>query len=349
MFYFNSDYTEGAHPRILEYLVKTNLEQTTGYGEDGYCQRAAELIRTACNRPDAAVHFLVGGTQANLTVISAALRPHQGVLSATSGHINVHETGAIEATGHKVLALPSGADGKITAAQVVDACEAHKNDASFEHMVQPKMVYISHPTENGMIYTKSELEALRRTCDTYGLYLFLDGARLSYGLAARGTDVTLSCLGELCDVFYVGGTKTGALFGEAVVITNPLLKEDFRYMMKQKGAMLAKGRMLGLQFCALFKDTLYLDIAGEANRLAYEIADTCQTLGFPLLTPSPTNQQFPIFPNDLLEKLRENYVYTPWQPVDETHTAIRLCTSWATKQEQVDGLLQEIKALCTGG
>lgn len=345
MVYFSSDYTEGAHPRILECLAETNLEQTSGYGKDSYCEKAAELIRTACGRVDAAVHFLVGGTQANLTVISAALRPHQGVLSAVSGHINVHESGAVEATGHKVLALPSGADGKITAVQVAAACEAHNKDAAFEHMVQPKMVYISHPTENGMIYTRAELEALRRTCDAYGLYLFLDGARLSYGLAARGADVTLNGLAKLCDVFYIGGTKTGAMFGEAVVITNPHLKEDFRYMMKQKGAMLAKGRMLGIQFYALLKDNLYLDIAREANRLAYEIADTCQALGFPLLTQSPTNQQFPIFPNTLLQKLQKKFVYTPWQPIDERHTAIRLCTSWATKQEQVNGLLREIEAL----
>ena len=349
MIYFNSDYTEGAHPRIIKYLTDTNMEQTTGYGEDHHCQRAAGLIRAACGCSDAEVHFLTGGTQTNLTVISAALRPHQGVLSAETGHINVHESGAIEATGHKVLALPSGADGKITAKQVIDSCEAHINDSAFEHLVQPKMVYISHPTENGMLYTKSELEALRRACDKYKLLLFLDGARLSYGLTAKNTDVTLKYLAQLCDVFYIGGTKTGALFGEALVITNPCLKEDFRYIMKQKGGMLAKGRLLGIQFCALFEDNLYLDIAENANSLAYQIADGCKRLGFELLTESPTNQQFPIFPNDLYEKLQESYVCTPWQAIDKDHTAVRLCTSWATPQGNVTKLLEDLEKLSATG
>ena len=256
MIYFNNDYSEGCHPKILEALTRTNYEQTLGYGEDEYCARATEKIRTLCGRADAAVHFLVGGTQTNLTVIAAALRPHQGVLCADSGHINTHETGAVEATGHKVLGLPSK-DGKITASQVRDAVLAHRADASFEHTVQPKMVYISNPTELGTLYTKAELTALRDTCRELGLYLFLDGARLGYGLMAKDNDLTLKDIGDCCDVFYIGGTKVGALFGEAVLVTNPALKEDFRYLIKQRGGMLAKGRLLGIQFDTLMTDNLY--------------------------------------------------------------------------------------------
>ena len=346
MIYFNCDYTEGAHPRILKYLTENNYEQTMGYGEDQHCQRAKKLIQDACGRRDADVHFLVGGTQANLTVIDAALRPHQGVLSASTGHINVHETGAIEAVGHKVLALPCTGDGKITAAQVIDACEAHINDEAFEHIVQPKMVYISHPTENGMLYTKEELKALRSACSKYGLYFFLDGARLSYGIASSDTDVALSDIASLCDVFYIGGTKTGALFGEAVVITHPALKKDFRYIMKQKGAMLAKGWLIGLQYCALMEDSLYLDIAESANKKAMEIADTCVSLGLPLLAKSATNQQFPILPNSIIKKLKEEYTFSTWQIIDDEHTAIRICTSWATPQENVDALIKSLKEHC---
>lgn len=247
MILFNSDYTEGAHPKIMQRLMETNLEQTVGYGEDEYCETARDAIRKACDAPEADVHFLVGGTQANFTVISSALRSFQGVLCADSGHINVHETGAVEATGHKVLALP-GTDGKINAKQVKEAFELHWKDDAHEHIVQPKMVYISHPTELGTLYTKAELEALHDVCQECGLYLYLDGARMGYGLAAPGTDVTLADVARYCDVFYIGGTKVGALFGEAVVICNPLLKPDFRYCIKQHGGMLAKGRLLGVQF-----------------------------------------------------------------------------------------------------
>ena len=239
MILFNSDYTEGAHPRILERLMETNLEQTTGYGEDAYCEAAREAIRKVCDAPEADVHFLVGGTQANFTVISSALKPYQGVLCADTGHINVHETGAVEACGHKVLALP-GKDGKITAEQIRNAHDLHWSDESHEHIAQPKMVYISHPTELGTLYTKGELEEIGRVCRECGLYLFLDGARLGYGLMAPGTDVTIADIAKICDVFYIGGTKVGALFGEAVVIMNPQLKPDFRYCIKQKGGMLAK-------------------------------------------------------------------------------------------------------------
>lgn len=345
MLYFNCDYTEGAHPAILEKLSETNLEQTVGYGEDAYCEKARELIRQECSRDDLDVHFLVGGTQTNFTVIRAALRSHQGVLSPVSGHINGHETGAVEATGHKVLPLPCGLEGKLTARQVEQAVKAHWSDEAREHLVQPKMVYISHPTENGSLYSLAELEELSRTCRELGLYLFLDGARLGYGLTARGSDVSMEDLARLCDVFYIGGTKCGALFGEAVVIANPELKTDFRYAIKQNGGMLAKGRLLGLQFVTLFEDGLYYDICRGANELAYRIAGACREAGFSFFAPSPTNQQFPIFPNRLLNRLREKYAVSIWAKVDEENTAIRLCTSWATREEAVDQLIADIQEL----
>ena len=344
MIYFNNDYSEGCHPKILEALARTNLEQTFGYGEDEYCARAAEKIRTLCGRADAAVHFLVGGTQTNLTVIAAALRPHQGVLCADSGHINIHETGAVEATGHKVLGLPSK-DGKITARQVREAVLSHRADASFEHTVQPKMVYISNPTELGTLYTKAELTALRDTCRELGLYLFLDGARLGYGLIAKDNDLTLKDIGDCCDVFYIGGTKVGALFGEAVVITNPALKEDFRYLIKQRGGMLAKGRLLGIQFDTLMTDNLYFDISAHAIALVVKLENTFKELGVPFLVPVQSNQLFPILPDGVLARLAEAYVFSEQCRVDESHRAVRFCTSWATKEENVQALCRDLKAL----
>ena len=254
---FPCDYNEGCHPKVLERLVATNMEQTVGYGEDAYCAAAADKIRKACRDDSLAVHFLVGGTQTNMTVIDAALRSHQGVLCAVTGHINVHETGAVESCGHKVLGLPSE-DGKITATQVEAAFEEHVHNDSFEHMVQPKMVYISNPTELGTIYSKTELTALSEVCRKKGLYLFMDGARLGYGLTAPDNDLTLADIAALCDVFYIGGTKVGALFGEAVVVSNVELKKDFRYFIKQKGGMLAKGRLLGVQFDAFFTQQIIM-------------------------------------------------------------------------------------------
>lgn len=345
MIMFNCDYNEGAHPKIIELLEKTNFEQTPGYGEDHYCEKARRLIQHACGRDDINIHFLTGGTQTNLTVISAALRTHQGVLSAHTGHINTHESGAIEATGHKVLSLPGGSEGKISADAVEEAVRLHWEDETHEHMVQPKMVYISHPTENGALYSKQELISLREVCDRKGLYLFLDGARLGYGLASADTDVTLPDLCEACDAFYIGGTKVGALFGEAAVITNPALKEDFRYIIKQKGGMFAKGRLLGLQFLALFEDDTYIRIAREADEQAARIAKACTEAGFPLLCASPTNQQFPILPDDLIARLAEKYMFSHWERMDDGHCAIRICTSWATRSEDVDGLISDIKAL----
>ena len=348
MIYFNNDYAEGCHPRILEALARTNLIQTPGYGEDVYCAQAADKIRKLCGREDLAVHFLVGGTQANLTVIDAALRPHQGALCAESGHIQGHETGAVEATGHKVLTVPSS-DGKITAEQVEQAVKAHRSDPCFEHMIQPKLVYISNPTELGTLYSRRELESLARTCRELGLYLFLDGARLGYGLASRENDLTLPDIAGLCDVVYIGGTKVGALFGEAVVIGNPAIAEDFRYLIKQHGGMLAKGRLLGIQFDTLMTDGLYFTIAAHAVRMADRIRQTMEELKIPMLAPGSTNQIFPILPDAVLEKLGETYVFSEQQRVDGSRRAVRFCTSWATEASHVDALCRDLKALCRKG
>lgn len=341
MILFNSDYTEGAHPRILQRLLETNLEQTVGYGEDEYCEAARDAIRKACEAPEADVHFLVGGTQANFTVISSALRSFQGVLCADSGHINVHETGAVEATGHKVLALP-GTDGKITAEQVKTAYDLHWNDDSHEHIVQPKMVYISHPTELGTLYTKAELEALHEVCRECGLYLYLDGARMGYGLMALGTDVTLSDIARCCDVFYIGGTKVGALFGEAVVVQNPVLKPDFRYCIKQHGGMLAKGRLLGLQFLELFRDGLYYEISKHAIDMAMMLKNGLTKKGYTFFMDSVTNQQFIIIDDTKLGEITKKYGVTYQERYDETRSVIRLCTSWATKEEHVKAFLEDM-------
>lgn len=344
MIYFNNDYSEGCHPKILEVLAQTNMEQTPGYGMDDHCAGAAKKIRTLCGDDTLAVHFLVGGTQTNLTVIDAALRPHQGVMGAASAHINVHETGAVEATGHKVLWLP-GEEGKIAAAQVRETVLAHRVDSSREHTVQPKMVYISNPTELGTLYSKKELQELSDTCRELGLYLFVDGARLGYGLEAVGNDVTMEDLARLCDVFYIGGTKVGALFGEAVVISNPELKEDFRYLIKQHGGMLAKGRLLGIQFETLLEDGLYFQIARQADVLADQIRDCLSECNVPLLVPGTTNQIFPILPDTALEEFSKTYAFSEQERIDETHRAVRFCTSWATTQENVDALCRDLKRL----
>ncbi len=337
MILFHNDYCEGCHESILKRLNDTNLEQTPGYGEDAYCRMAADKIRALCENGDLAVHFLVGGTQANLTVIDAALRPHQGVIGASTAHIHVHETGAVEATGHKVLAAASE-DGKLKAQQVEDTVLSQRDSGAAEHMVMPKMVYISHPTELGTLYTLAELEDLRDVCDRYGLYLFLDGARLGYALEAKGSDVTVADIARLCDVFYIGGTKVGALFGEAVVIGNPAIGEDFRYLIKQHGGMLAKGRLLGLQFDTLFTDGLYFRLAAHADRLADQIRSTLQELSVPLLVFSTANQIFPILPDWVLEEIGKQFTFSEEKRVDENCRAVRFCTSWATKQENVDAL-----------
>lgn len=344
MIRFASDYTEGAHPSILAALTKTNYEQNPGYGEDPHCARAAQLIRKACDTPNASIHFLVGGTQTNTIVISSLLKPYQGALCPESGHINVHETGSVEATGHKILPLPAK-DGKITAEQVRKACDAHRNDASFEHIVQPGLVYISHPTEYGTLYTLQELTDLSAVCRQYGLPLFLDGARLGYGLASPETDVTLPDIARLCDVFYIGGTKVGALFGEAVVFSTPELATNFRYMIKRGGGMLAKGWLLGIQFETLFENGLYFDLGKNAVTLAYRIRDAFREKGISFIMESPTNQQFPVLNNEQLEKLSREFSFTPWETVDAEHSAVRFCTSWATGEEQVEKLLRAIRSL----
>ena len=344
MIQFQCDYNEGAHPRILERLIQTNLEQTVGYGEDHYCESARNVIKEVCGRADADVHFLVGGTQANATVISSVLKPYQGVVCAHTGHINVHETGAIEHGGHKVLAIPSK-NGKLDADDLLKCIQDHYSEDGPEHTVQPGMVYISFSTETGTIYSLSEIRAIRHICTEYGLPLFIDGARLGYGLASEGCDVTLKDIADLADVFYIGGTKQGALFGEAVVITNNDLKKDFRYCIKQNGGMLAKGRLLGIQFLTLFEDGLYFRLSEHAVSLALKIREAFKAKGYPFIADSPSNQQFPILPDEVLEKLGKDFLFSIWQKTDEKHTAVRFCTSWATSPEAVDKLLYAIEAL----
>ncbi len=342
MIQFQCDYNEGAHPLILQRLAETNMEQTVGYGLDPHCENARKLIREACECPNADVHFLVGGTQANATVISSILRPYQCVVSATTGHINVHETGAIEHGGHKVLALPTN-NGLLDAEQVRLALKSHfDDDEEPEHMVQPGMVYVSYPSEVGTIYSKAELTAIRDVCHQYGLPLFVDGARLGYGLMSPESDLTLPELAKIADVFYIGGTKQGALFGEAVVITNDALKKDFRYNIKQGGGMLAKGRLLGIQFETLFTDKLYFTMAKHAIDQAMRIRDVLVKRGFSFLMESPTNQQFPIVTNAQYEELSKKFLVSYWQRMDDDHIAIRICTSWATLPENVDALIEAI-------
>lgn len=342
MIRFNNDYNEGAHENIIKKMTEINLSQVCGYSEDEYCLEAAEIIKTLCKKPDADVHFLVGGTQTNLTVIASALRPYQCAVSAATGHINVHETGAIEATGHKVFSIETD-DGKLTAEMIKSAYDTHWNDESHEHIAQPKLVYISNPTEIGTIYSKKELEEIYKVCHECGLYLFLDGARLAYGLASEKNDLNFETIASNCDIFYIGGTKCGALFGEAVVILNDSLKEDFRYMIKQRGGMLAKGWLLGLQFTELLKDGLYVKLAKNADRLAAKIKEAVIKEGYPLFSESYTNQQFIIFPDELIEKLNEKYALSYQQRYDDTHSVIRICTDWATKEENVDLLINDIK------
>ncbi len=338
MYSFMNDYSEGAHERILEALARVNRAQSAGYGCDEYCERARALIQKQLHTRGTQVQFLVGGTQTNTTVIASILRPHQGVLAAETGHINVHESGAIESTGHKVLPLP-GADGKLSAAQVETAVRAHFDDPNAEHMVQPGMVYISNPTEVGTIYTKKELTALSRVCAKYRLPLFLDGARLGCALVCEQNDLTLRDLAKLCSVFTVGGTKMGALFGEAVVITQPALAKDFRYLIKQRGGMLAKGWLLGLQFETLFEDGLYFALARHSVEMARKLTSGLRAQGCKFLADSPTNQVFPILPKETIDALAREFRFERWQSVDSQRDAIRLCTSWATEEQQVDALL----------
>lgn len=341
MIRMNCDYLEGCHPAVLRALTETNLEQHPGYGLDAHCEHAAALIRAAFACPEAAVHFLVGGTQVNTTVIAAALRPYEGVLCAETGHINVHETGAIESSGHKVLALPQR-DGKITAQQVARAVALQADD---EHVVRPAMVYLSMSTEVGTLYTLAELTAIHDTCRKLGLLLYVDGARLGYALAAPENDISPAELAAHCDVFTVGGTKVGALFGEALVISDRALNTRFRYMIKQRGGMLAKGRLLGVQFEALMEDGLYFRIAGKAVAQALRIRAALEEKGIPLAYPSPTNQQFPILTDAQAEALARDFVLENQGRVDDTHVQVRVCTSWATTDDMTDAFIHAVKTL----
>jgi len=343
MIRFESDYSEGALPEIMAALQRTNSEQTAGYGLDPHCENARELIKNACAVPDAEVHFLVGGTQANLTVIAAALRAHQGVVAAESAHIEVHETGSIEATGHKVLSLPT-ADGKISAEAVRSLVHEHRTDDSFEHTVQPAMVYISQPTETGTVYTLPELEEMSRTCRELGLLLYVDGARLSSALAVKGTP-TLPQLAQLCDVFYIGGTKLGALFGEAVVIVNEALKKDFRYIIKQRGGMLAKGRLLGIQFEVLFTDGLYERVGERENALAARLRQSFEAKDIELFYDSPTNQLFPILSREDYDALREKYSFSRQKELPDGRVVTRFCTSWASREDDIGALIEDVMRL----
>lgn len=342
MIRFESDYLEGAHPLILQRLSETNFEQTPGYGTDHHCEHARRLIRTACHAPEADVHFLVGGTQTNTVVISSILRPYQGVICADTGHINVHETGAIEARGHKVLPLKTD-DGRLSAEAIRAYYDAHYQDSDHEHIVQPGMVYLSQPTENGTLYSKAELTQISALCRELSLPLFLDGARLGYGLASPAGDLTLADIAALCDVFYIGGTKVGALFGEAVVITAPALKKDFRYYIKQHGAMLAKGRLLGIQYETLFTDNLYLEISRHAITLAMQLKEAFIQKGIPFYYESHTNQQFPILTKMQQQALAEDYSFSHWADLEDGRIAVRFCTSWATDPQHVAQLCADIR------
>ncbi len=344
MIRFNNDYNRGAHPAILEALAAANCESYGGYGIDPWCEAAAAEIKKYLDRPHAAIHFLVGGTQANFTAISACLRPYQSVVSADTGHIHVHETGAVEHGGHKIEVLPARG-GILTAEQIAAAGERYRTSPVREHITQPRLVYLAHPTEYGAVYSLTELEAIRAVCDEYGMYLFVDGARLGYGLGAEGADVTLADLARLADIFYIGGTKCGALFGEALVITNPVLQPDFRSYIKQNGGMLAKGWLLGLQFYTLFKDGLYFDITRRAVVQAMRIKDAFAARGVNPYVDSPTNQQFVVLANGQMKALAQKYIFESDHAADGEHTCVRFCTSWATTDEEIAALTEDIGKL----
>lgn len=338
MIHFDSDYTAGAHPQVMARLVETNMLHTPGYGCDNFTDRAKELIRQACDCPSAEVHLLVGGTQTNATVIDGLLARHEGVMAADSGHINVHEAGAIEATGHKVLSLPSH-DGKVLASEVEAYIRNFYADDTWQHMVAPGMLYISQPTELGTIYTRAELEAISNVCHAAQIPLYIDGARMAYGLAASEGELSLADIARLSDVFYIGGTKVGALFGEAVVVTNPSLLHNFFPLVKQHGALLAKGRLLGVQFEALFSDGLYQSIGHNAVRLAQRLKRAFVERGYEPFVDSPTNQQFFRLPNRVVDHLLTGASFEFWGPRGETHSDVRFVTSWATTDEDIDHLV----------
>lgn len=336
---FTSDYMEGAHPKILARLLETNLEKTSGYGTDHYCESARDKIRKACDAPEAEVYFLSGGTQTNAMIVKYLLRPYQGVIAAQTGHIEGHEAGAIEHGGHKVMCVPEY-NGKLTAADVAALVKKYQTDDNRDHIVMPGMVYISQPTESGTLYTLQELEAISKVCRENGMYLYADGARLAYGLACPANDVSLQDLARLCDVFYIGGTKCGALLGEAVVIPQAGLIPHFFTLMKQHGALMAKGRVLGIQFDTLFTDDLYLELGRAAVAYADAIRRKLQEKGMQLCFGSPTNQVFVCLTDTLRAKLEECVNVSFWEKPDDSHTIVRLATSWATAGSDVDKLLE---------
>ena len=336
MISFKNDYSEGAHLNILKALISTNEVQQIGYGDDDYCNNAKKLIKSYLKN-DSDIHFVSGGTQANLTIISSILRPHESVIAVSTGHIAVHETGAIEATGHKINTVET-IDGKLRVNDIKNVLEYHED----EHMVKPKLVYISNTTEIGGVYTKKEITDIYNFCQQNNLYLHIDGARLGSALTSKNNDVTLSDLAKLCDVFYIGGTKNGALLGEAIVINNENLKNDFRFFIKQKGALLAKGRILGLQFQELFSNNLFFDLANHANKMAEKIANAIIKKGYDFVNPPESNQLFPILPNELLKILEKKYSFYVWKEYNNNYSAIRLVTSWATTEEYVNKFITDI-------
>ncbi|MDR0630976.1 MAG: aminotransferase class I/II-fold pyridoxal phosphate-dependent enzyme [Holosporales bacterium] len=342
---FSSDYNEGAHPKLIEKLVETNMVQTFGYGLDPYCEEAANIIRELCGNKDVDVHFIVGGTLTNLISICACLRPHQAVVAPENGHIHTMETGSIEATGHKIITLPSK-EGKITAEQIDEMYEEYRTSDANVHFAQPKMVYITHPTEFGTLYKKAELRAIADVCKKHGLYLFVDGARLGYGMVAEGSDFDLKFLTECCDIFYIGGGKQGALFGEAVVIKNKIIAEDFRPIIKQRGGLLSKGRLLGIQFSELFRDGLYFELARHANKMADVIRQCLKRVGMEFFAETPTNLLFPIMPDSLYQELSNTYSLTYVKRWDKTSSVIRIATSWATTEKNVKALVGDIESTC---
>jgi threonine aldolase len=335
---FMNDYSEGAHQNILAALSQTNLTQETGYGDDQYCQQAAELIREKIGDPGVDIHFVSGGTQANLILISSILKPYESVIAVKTGHICVHETGAIEATGHKVNYAP-GKNGKISPEEIRAIVAEHTD----EHMVQPRLVYISQSTELGTIYSRIEMEQISAVCHELGLYLYVDGARLGSALTAKKADLALPQLSKFADAFYIGGTKNGALLGEAVVLRNPDLKPHFRFHIKQKGGLLSKGRILGIQFLELFRNDLYFNLAGHANQMAAQMAAGLAEAGYSFQYPAETNQLFPILPNWVIDQLNQEYRFYTWEKIDPEHSSVRLVTSWATPQEAIDKFLVDLK------
>lgn len=337
MISFESDYITGAHPKVLQRLLDTNLEALSGYGEDKYCAAAAEKIKAACNCPQADVRFLVGGTQTNAAVITTMLQEYEGVISASTGHIHAHESGAVEYSGHKILALPHTL-GKISADQVRSLLETFHADESKEHMVFPGMVYISHPTEYGTLYSRQELTALSTVCREYNIPLFMDGARLAYALMSRHTDVTLPDIAELCDVFYIGGTKAGALCGEAVVFTKNNTPAHFVNRIKKRGALLAKGRLLGVQFDALFTDNLYFEIGAHVIDMAEKLKAMLSAKGCRFYLDSPTNQQFVVLPKETVSRLRQEVSFNIWEWVDDDNAVVRFATAWSTTEEDLQKL-----------